>query len=273
MQLKNNNGTWVLDTEFGTNGYQVINFNLGTVPTSPPVDTYTYLQDITLQNDGKVLLYSYVYYNTVYYLTVSRLLKDGKVDTAFPTGGSIPGSAYMSIDPAAVPSSSNKVQFAVHPSDNSIYCTGPAIPSSGVVPVYRYSSAGVLDFGFTAQLNKSNGYYANLRSRAILIKPDGNILVGGNNGTTTKDYAMMQIKKDGFADNTFDSDGFLFLDRGYSSEETVTNIVLENSNSIVLSGKAAASTASSAPVFTALRVIDFRVELKAHDSIGGHPGN
>ncbi len=245
MQLKkNSSGLWKRDsTGFGTNGYWTNAFGTGD----------DYVHDMIVQPDGKILLYGYVTNASTVSIAVVRLTNAGAIDGTFATGGTFTGT-YLKAGTTAIMNAS-RIQFLLQ-HDKKIICTGP-YTNAGLKKfmAFRLLENGAFDPGFN---NSTNGTYvssfSDAESRAILMMPDKGIVLAGikNNGVAAaqNDYAFAKLDLNGTIDTDFNSTGSLFLNRGFTTAEMVTDLHLESSGNIVATGLAA----GTAYLITSLRI-------------------
>jgi uncharacterized delta-60 repeat protein/gliding motility-associated-like protein len=247
LKLKNNNGTWIRDTDFGTDGYATIPLAAG----------YDYAHDMIVQPDGKILLYGYVYYNSTYYAAVTRLSAAGAVDAAgFANTSPYKGTYMIPSTTSGDPSSSPlHLTFALQ-DDGKIVCTAPGKNAVGapVFLAHRISANGTPDAVFNA--NASNALtLANAEAETILLKKDGSIVLGGTQDVSSaKNYALAQLKTDGKIDTDFNNTGFLSFSKGYEPE-VILDLNEQSDGSIV-------ATATASIIEGNFLVMDIRVTAK-----------
>lgn len=208
LKLKNSNGTWIRDTDFGvsTQGYIIMPLGAGD----------DYVQDMIIQQDGKILLYGYVYNGGANNAAVTRITSSGAIDvTAFATNSTYAAGTYVQPSTTAELTSPARLSFALQ-KDKKIVCTGPGKNAAGesVFLAFRLEEDGKADAVFNANA-KAALNFSQATSIALLLKEDGRIVLGGQKDTSNgKWYSMAQLKADGKIDPTFDKDGKLFINKG-----------------------------------------------------------
>lgn len=154
---------------------------------------------------------------------------DGTLDTSFDTDGKLTTTFGSS--------SSNGYAVAVQ-SDGKTVVAGEDGANGGEIALVRYNRDGSLDSTFgTGGKVSTNFSGSEDRAFALVIQPDGRIVVGGSSGTTR--FALARYNADGTLDNSFDSDGKLTTHvlTGSSGEE-VTSLALQPDGKIVAGGYA-----------------------------------
>jgi uncharacterized delta-60 repeat protein len=101
--------------------------------------------------------------------------------------------------------------------------------------IARFNQDGSLDTSFdgdgTATINVGSDGYIN----ALVIRPDGKIVVAGSSGGAVSDFALARLNANGSPDTSFDDDGRLTTDFDGSSEE-VTAVAIQADGKIVAAG-------------------------------------
>lgn len=151
-------------------------------------NTLPYVTDVALQSDGKILVAFSVgiYASNIneYMGSIVRLHPDGSIDTTFPL--------RISNEPTAITVLSN--QDIVVQTKNTNVANQAQIDG-----VAKYDVNGNRDIAF------NNGLGFSAMVRAMLVQPDGKILLGGDfdhyNGTNANKIVRMQ--PDGTKDETF----------------------------------------------------------------------
>jgi uncharacterized delta-60 repeat protein len=168
-----------LDPTFGTGGQLTTGFML-------PHDSTAVATAV--QADGKIVVVGQVNGIT---LALSRYLPDGSLDASFGTDGRV--LAVGDIPPCGV---------AVQPDGKIVVATtgsllnpDPHLPGQKVFEVLRYNADGSLNNSWTTAFGSINAVAA-----AILVQPDGRILVVGDAG-------MARYTPDGNPDPGFGSGG------------------------------------------------------------------
>ena len=182
-------------------------------------------QNLAIQADGKMVVGGGT--------SLSRYNTDGSLDASFGVDGFVDES-----DP-----DSFMFAFALQP-DGKIVTAGhisESLPSGGVnhdVELKRYDTDGSLDttFGTDGKLATPIGLADAFDSAlAVVIQPDGKIVVAGGTVAATDDFALLRYNPDGSLDTSFHDDGKLTTDFG-SGGEGVTALDLQDDGKIVAVG-------------------------------------
>ncbi len=179
------NGT--LDASFGTNGKIVAPTSLFGNPGDGLVG-----EDIALQSDGKILAVGIAVGIFNGGFAVNRYNSDGTLDASFGTGGRV-------ITPVGY---ANKVAVQA---DGKIVVVGQSsfIAPSGFA-VVRYNPNGSLDtsFGVGGRITTLFGG-RNASASAVMLQPDGKIVVAGNSSNNNFSFALARYNADGSLDSGF----------------------------------------------------------------------
>ena len=196
---------------------------------------------VVVQADGKIVVGGFILVESGSPATIrrtfviARFLSNGVPDSSFGEAGVIKSL----IDPGQ---SATLTALALQP-DGKIVATGfsgiisPATPHS--LLVVRYNTNGTLDSSFDGdgKLFVNVGSSGN-RGNAVLIQPDGKLVVGGSlreaTGTIT-DFLLVRLNSEGSFDNTFDGDGKLTT-KITTSTSAVTALTLQSDGKIVAVG-------------------------------------
>jgi uncharacterized delta-60 repeat protein len=165
-----------------------------------------------VQADGKLVAAGTAWNGRDYDFVIARFNIDGTLDQTFGTGG------YTKTD-FATTSSSDEVALALAiQGDGKIVVTGySAGPLAGTaVPVARYNPNGSLDGSFGTggkALLDVPGYFE--EGRAILVQPDGTIMIGGDTNLADFDFMLCRLTTGGALDATFGTGGVVTTNFGY----------------------------------------------------------
>jgi uncharacterized delta-60 repeat protein len=221
-----------LDQGFGTGGSTLT--SLSTIPFGDA--NYTIARGVALQPDGKIILAG-EYTDPSDFATHFGLVRynaDGSLDTSFGSGG---------IVETAVDGYDYATALALQ-TNGKIVVVGAAGPSLGNMnfAVVRYNADGTLDTTFgtngvveTPPPSVGDGPAAN----AVLIQPDGKIVVGGHTSTSGKDwhYAVLRYNTDGSLDPTFGAGGEVLDNFPGFTDEDVRGLALQPDGKIVAVGR------------------------------------
>ena len=193
------NGNFAI-AQFNSDGSPDSNFGAGgQVTTDFPSFNYETGNALVLQPDGKLVVVGSVStYTTGDVFALARYNPDGSLDSGFGSGGLVatPFSVYTLGGARAV---------ALQP-DGKLVVAGTLYPGQREFGVARYDADGSLDTSFA-----SGGlatvpfyYWESEDARAIVVQPDGKIVVGGRG-------ALARLDTDGTLDPTFGSGGIAHL--------------------------------------------------------------
>ncbi|MCL4297442.1 MAG: hypothetical protein KJ077_17015 [Anaerolineae bacterium] len=208
----NSNGS--LDPTFGSGGVVITSLN--------SADDQAYA--IARQSDGKIIVAGSQTngYGTDFVL--ARYNSNGSLDPSFGSGG-IVGTHLGDYDEA--------YGMVVQPDGKIIIVglTGPELSTDFVV--VRYNSNGTLDSSFDTDgvvITDVGGYYD--RARAVLLQPDGKIVVAGTDGFQ---FIVTRYTSNGSLDASFGADGIVVTTIS-SLESGISDIVLQPDGKIVAAG-------------------------------------
>ena len=214
------------DSAFGTNGLASTDFNSNTD------SAYAVVQ----QPDGKILLGGSAYggdapSGTLYDFALARYNPDGSLDESFDNDGKLTADFHQKDDLG--------YDLALQP-DGKILLAGTAYDCPyACFALARYTSEGSLDPSFgnggwvTADMEDRND-----TASAMLLQPDGKVLMAGNSTSAQDDYvphwAAVRYHPDGALDLGLGVDGKLITRWGYRSEANA--LALQPDGKIVLAG-------------------------------------
>jgi uncharacterized delta-60 repeat protein len=190
----NSNGS--IDQSFGSDGTVVTDFS----------GRAEHIFALVLQPDGKIVAAGFTEGDTNDDFALARYNSDGTLDMSFGAGGKLHTDFLNNRDVGYA--------LAIQP-DGKIVAGGVA---SGNFGLARYNSDGSLDpsFGYS-QNGKVNIDFAthNDLAYAIILQPDGKIVVGGyafNQGNTDADFALARLESNGTLDPSFGTGGRITTD-------------------------------------------------------------
>jgi len=197
---------------YNTNGSLDAGFgNLGTVTTD--LGSVDSISSVAVQPDGRILAGGYSNNN----FALARYNPDGTLDTRFNATGIVITDVNLADRAEAV---------ALQP-DGSIVLAGT---SSGNFSVVRYTADGILDTSFSADGKVTTDFGLSDAAHAMLLLPDGAIVVAGNSGGGIgANFAMAKYLADGRPDLGFGVATTLNSTPVYNS---VTAVVLDSSVSV-----------------------------------------
>jgi uncharacterized delta-60 repeat protein len=152
----------------------------------------------------------------------------GFVETTFLTSGS--GTQMIDVCNAVAVQSDGKVVAAGYTAQ-----TGPER-----VAVIRYNTDGTLDGNFGSggkvDIDASVGPTVDSSAQALLIQPDGKLLIAGNaEGSSNSDFLVLRLNTDGSLDQTFGDHGIARNSIG--GFDVANAMVLQPDGRIVLAGQ------------------------------------
>ncbi len=185
-------------TRLNTDGTPDATFNAGTGFTGGSVE------DITLQSDGKIIATgSFTSYNGVTRNKIARINTDGSLDTSFDPGAGVGGATINGV---------------ASQSDDKVIIVGSFFSFAGTTRNFaaRLNSNGTLDTSFDPGTALGNNAFA------VVVQPDGKIIVGGGGGVFTR------FNTDGSVDGTFN--------KGTGFNGVIRHLLLQTDGKIVVAG-------------------------------------
>jgi len=195
-----------------------------------------------LQSDGAILIAGEVRVNRsdVGDVGVARLTADGALDTTFGTDGVV---HIDYADPDSQDSNagdSDRANDIAIQADGKIVIVGHAIVGSTAdFLIARLNADGTRDdsFGTEGLVTTPFGTLEDL-AYAVVIQPDGAIVVAGQaSSTTLTDFGIVRLLPDGSFDSSFGGAGSLIIDF-FSSTDVATSLALQPDGKIVVGGSA-----------------------------------
>lgn len=141
------------------------------------INSYSYIYALAVQSDGKYIIGGdFTAYNGVARNRIARINTDGTLDTSFGPGAGVNGNVQA---------------ITVQPNGQIIIAGSfSAVNGFAINGIARLNSDGTLD----AQFDPGAGVAGSVS--AVLLQPDGRILVGGSNG-------LVRLHPDGSRDTSF----------------------------------------------------------------------
>jgi uncharacterized delta-60 repeat protein len=192
-----------IDTTFGTNG-----FAIGAQASN----------QVLIEPSGRIILAG----NDGTNPALVALTSAGALDTTFGVSGFGP-TTYL--DPVGIPSGFSFIgqkpngKFVAA---SAVYVTmGPHPPTRTDIGLVQFDANGIADSTFGNHGIALAGYANNATPTAMLVEPDGKILVGGyelnpidDAGNGHQDFIVVRFNEDGSLDNTFGSGGKILVPLG-----------------------------------------------------------
>jgi uncharacterized delta-60 repeat protein len=215
----NTNGS--RDTSFFGTGYHittVANFNRG--------DT------VLIQPDGKILLNGNRYFgDTGNDFTILRYLTNGSLDNTFDGNG-------VAAPPIIGTSEDFAYDMALQ-TDGKIVMVGSTAPdtnSTTDIGVMRLNTNGSLDSTFAGGTLRVIFQNVNESANAVLIQPDGKIVIGGFLHNGLKDeFLLIRINSNATLDTTFGTGGFTTTSVSGGSDR-IRTMALQSDGKILAAG-------------------------------------
>jgi len=156
---------------------------------------------VTVQPDGKIVAAGYVRLSHQNDFAVARYNPDGTLDRSFSADGRV-HSDFDGKDDVA--------RAVAIQSDGRIVVAGTAtdvvdfLPDDEDFGVERLNPDGALDTSFSGNGKTSIGFGGADRANAMVLQPDGKIVVAGTKGAIgTGDIALIRLNPDGTPDTSF----------------------------------------------------------------------
>lgn len=163
-------------------------------------------QAVAVQADGKVIVAGASATATGTWISLTRYQRDGALDPTFGTGGKL-------ITPVGTQRNDGAGAVAVQADGRIVVAGSSQSATTGLdFAVVRYQANGTLDptFGTSGKVVVDFAGDAD-RAWALLIQPDGRIVVGGSanlgSASTGVDFALLRLNADGTPDNGFGQGG------------------------------------------------------------------
>ncbi len=205
-------------------------FNGNGIFTTYMGDADSYIFDVTVQPNGKILLLCEQYVSgTTTDPVLIRLNADGSYDTSFGDNGIAKFIISNGFDYVT--------QFALQPDGKVLVVGNTAAGNYYDVFILRVGDTGAPDNTFgTAGIVISHVSDNKNWAESIMLADDGKILVGGyytNETTLDNDGMVLRFTPDGFPDPTFGDNGVATID---AYDYRIENIELQADQKIVVSG-------------------------------------
>lgn len=189
---------------------------------------------VALQDDGNIVVVGEATEAGTRVFAVARYTTGGSLDGSFGAGGTTTTSFGISEAWAR--------DVAVQP-DGDIIAVGVAgAQNSWDLALARYGTEGTLDATFgTGGIMRTSFGEAQAQARAVALRPDGRIIVGGTDGSGG--FAIVRYESDGSIDPTFAGDGTrsVSFSVGYAGIG-VSDVLLGPEGTIVAVGSAGPSS-------------------------------
>ena len=218
----------VIDAGFGASGYSVPNFSGAT--GGDGLRALVRMPDNSGRYIGCGVYGSNVTGNDFF---IARFLSDGSLDTSFNGVGYVVTSFNSG--------SSEQCNAVAIQSDGMIVSAGLTQSGHLHVALTRHTADGVPDAMFgtagKVQIDASAGLNGDSEARALVLQPNGDLLIAGYAlGSSNIDFMVMRLKPaDGSPDPNFGTSGITRTPIG-TSEDIANAMVLQPNGAIVLAG-------------------------------------
>jgi uncharacterized delta-60 repeat protein len=247
----NSNGT--LDNSFGAGGIVSADMN----------GNYDLTFGIALQPDGKIVASVYHYDGAHYRFGVMRFNANGSFDNSFGTGGKV--TTTIDYDDAAT-------GIALQADGKIILCgyTWRVGLTDTDLALARYNTNGTLDNTFgTGGILTDIDSTVYCFTRAVVMQPDGKILVTGQHGLGGfHSFLLQRFNSNGSLDTSFNSTGRVTTDvGGVNDQDYACALTMQADGKIVAAGATVVSSLSDVDVAVVrylsgldVGVVDFALE-------------
>ncbi|HEU4388442.1 MAG TPA: delta-60 repeat domain-containing protein [Blastocatellia bacterium] len=185
--------------------------------------------DLVIQPDGKIVVVGYGRTNGFPHVALVRYTGAGLLDTTF--GG---GKVVLDIGRFSFGS-----DLALLPNGQILVVGYVSFDTREDFVLARYDADGTLDRSFGSNgIVTTDMFGGNDRARAVIVQPDGRIIVGGNAGSTTGmglDFGIARYNSDGTLDQSFGIGGKSRTDF-FGDQDTIQSLVLQADGRIVAVG-------------------------------------
>jgi len=220
---------------FMPNGTPDITFGDDGVTITEVGEGYTNIGSILIQPDGKIIAAGNGIFNDLEKFAVARYEVNGALDNSFGEEG---------IAIASFSNSNARATGAVLQPDGKIVLGGyaTAIGGNHDFAVARFTTEGSLDNSFhgdgltTIEVTTFADY-----ARAILLQPDGKIVLGGlthSNMEGGSNMSLVRLTVNGIPDYTFDNDGIVEFAAVSVNSDEIYSIAMQDDGKIVAAGYA-----------------------------------
>lgn len=218
------------DLDPGFDGDGKVTTNLG------PSYSQEYVHKLLLQPDGKIVAVGYIGDPVNPNFALTRYHAGGSLDATFGNGGIVisdfTGRKDVAYDAALQP-------------DGKIVVVGDSRASQSPLSdfiVARYNSNGTLDTSFGSGGHVITELGGLDRARALVLQPDGKIVVGGGAGNTTQphpggNFALVRYHTNGDIDTSFGSNGIINTNLG--GNDLVNGLALQPDGKLIAAGHSA----------------------------------
>ena len=183
---------------------------------------------VALQTDGKIVIAGEATVASNIDFGLARYNPNGSLDTTFDGDGKLSTDFSAGYDHASAVTvqTDGKICVAGYSYGSSMFDFGLA----------RYNPNGSLDTTFNDDGKLVTDFAGDMDlAAAMVLQPNGKIVVTGNATTASSDFALARYNPDGSLDTSFDGDGLLVMDNA-GVPEYARAIVLQPNGAIVIAG-------------------------------------
>ena len=212
-----------LDLTFGSGGKVTTDFG---------GDTSASASALAIQPDGKIVVAgSAGAGGGAGDFALARYNPDGSLDLTFGTAGKVT-TDFGDSDAASA--------LALRPDGRIVVAgtTGTLFAGNNNFALARYTPNGSLDFTFGAGGKVITDFGGDDLASALILQPDGRIVVAGSTGTFlfSNAFALARYNPDGGLDPTFGTGGMVTADFGGGNSASASALVLQPDGRIVVAG-------------------------------------
>jgi uncharacterized delta-60 repeat protein len=173
--------------------------------------------------------YYFLFSIICFLFSISVNAQPGNLDSDFDSDGKLTVDFDLQNDQAFA--------VAVQPDGKIIVAGYARIAGDDDFAMARFNTDGTYDATFGTGGKVTTSFSANdEQAFALLLQPDGNIILAGNTYNGTYDFAMARYTSTGALDNTFSNDGILYTDFENSADVCKT-AALQPDGKIILAGE------------------------------------
>ncbi|MGZ8190947.1 MAG: hypothetical protein ACXWTS_06915, partial [Methylococcaceae bacterium] len=207
-----------LDTSFSVDGK--ITTDIGSSTDSA--------QSVTVQADGKILVAGNSLVGSSYDFALVRYNSDGSLDTSFSGDGKVTtdfGSGSYDVGQSLSVQANGKILVAGYSN----------VGNDWDFALVRYNSDGSLDTSFSGDGKVTTPVSSIDYGASVTVQADGKILVAGKSSNgSNDDFALVRYNTDGSLDTSFDGDGKVISELGFS--ENAYSVTVQADGKILLAG-------------------------------------
>ncbi len=182
---------------------------------------------VALQGDGKIVAAGRTGQSADFGL--ARYNADGSLDGTFGGDGTVAvdlGGTDIALGVAVTPTGAIVAVGEATVGGNRQFGVARLLSNGARDPAFSGDGVATFDFGAAFE-----------RAEAIVVQPDGKIVIGGWRQTATSDLGLVvRLTVDGAPDPSFSGDGVTEFEFGYPAGNLVTGVTLQRDGKIVAAG-------------------------------------